>query len=83
MPLTPCYPYNMADDEYISTTQAAKILGVTKMTIGRWIKQGKLSAIMVANNWIIPVAAVRALADSLHQHQTPGSTLQDTVLPEA
>jgi len=45
--------------DHYSTTEAAQILAVNRVTIFRWIKQGKIKAEKVGKNYIIPASEVR------------------------
>ncbi|MBN1258460.1 helix-turn-helix domain-containing protein [Candidatus Peregrinibacteria bacterium] len=40
-------------NEFISTTEAAKILGINRVTLFNWIKSGKIKAAKVGRNYIV------------------------------
>jgi len=40
--------------EFYSTIEAAKILRLSRIAVFRWVKNGKLKAIRVGRNYIIP-----------------------------
>lgn len=40
--------------EYYSTTEAANIFGVSRITVFNWIKSGKIKAEKVGRNFVIP-----------------------------
>jgi excisionase family DNA binding protein len=48
--------------EYLSVTQAAKALGITRRAVLYRIEAGTLSATLVGAQWTIPAAAVTAEA---------------------
>lgn len=37
--------------EYITTQNAAKILGVTPQSVARWVLQGELTGTKIGKNW--------------------------------
>lgn len=41
-------------DEFISTTEAAKLLGVSRVTLFNKIKSGEIKAMKVGRNYIVP-----------------------------
>ena len=47
--------------DFVNQTKAAKILGVTRMTIWNWIKEGKLQVVIVAGLRMIPLSEVEKL----------------------
>jgi DNA binding domain, excisionase family len=52
-----------ADETYISTTQAAEILGVTRQRVLQLIEQGRLQATKVANVYLIRKTDISAVAE--------------------
>ena len=40
--------------EFLSTVEAAKILGLSRVTLFKWIKSGQIKAVKVGRNYIIP-----------------------------
>jgi excisionase family DNA binding protein len=55
-------------EEYITTREAARRLGVTLTTVTRWCQAGKLAGARLRNKsrrlgWRIPVVAVELLLD--------------------
>ncbi len=40
-------------DNFFSTSQVAEILGVTRITVFRWIKEGTLKAEKIGRNYVI------------------------------
>ena len=47
--------------EYYSTSEAAKLLGVSRVTVFLWIEKGKIQAKKVGRNYIIPRTALLPL----------------------
>lgn len=45
-------------DKYYSTQEAAKLLGVTRVTVFRQIKNGKIKAEKVGRNFVIPASEI-------------------------
>lgn len=41
-------------NEFLSTVEAAKILGLSRVTLFNWIKSGQIKAVKVGRNYIIP-----------------------------
>jgi excisionase family DNA binding protein len=55
-----------ADDLYIRTSEAAKILRVSPKTVSRWAKEGKIPHVMtLGGHRRFPDAAIRELASRL------------------
>jgi excisionase family DNA binding protein len=52
------------DEVYCTTGQAAKRLGVNRLTIQRWVKAGKLSGERVGNVTLIPIVEVERLGEN-------------------
>ncbi len=48
-------------NEYLSTTEAAKYIGVTRVTIFRWIKEGKLEAKKIGRSFAVPMKEVKKI----------------------
>lgn len=49
-------------DELLTTEEAAQILGVTRQSIGRYIRWGKLPAITKGGRWLVKVEDVERFA---------------------
>ena len=49
-------------EEFLSTTEAAQILGVHPVAVGQMLQRGRLPGRKVARNWIIPKAALLEFA---------------------
>ena len=66
----------MSDEEYLTTTQVGKRLGVTGVTVLRWIKlgyvHGKRKGVAPKSGWLIPESEVRRL-----EAQLAGTTPQE------
>jgi len=45
-------------DQYISTTEAAKKLGISRIAVFNRIKAGKLEAIKIGKNYAVPTTAL-------------------------
>lgn len=48
----------MTTKEYYSTIEAANILRVSRKTVFQWAKNGKIKALKVGRNYIIPHSAI-------------------------
>lgn len=48
--------------EFVSSTEAASILGVHPVAVGQMLRQGRLPGMKVARNWIIPRDALLEFA---------------------
>ena len=44
--------------EYYSTTEVANIFRVSRITIFQWIKKGKIIAIKVGRNYVVPHSSI-------------------------
>ena len=51
-------------ENYYSAADIADRLGVSTLTVRRWIESGKLRAVKVARNVRVPESALRALLDA-------------------
>ena len=51
--------------EHLSVEELSQVLGVTRMTVYRWLQQGKLPAYKLDNNWIV-------LRDEIRDHVAAG-----------
>lgn len=47
---------------FVSAPEAAKICGVSRVTILRWIKSGKINAEQVGRNFVVPVSELAKYA---------------------
>jgi excisionase family DNA binding protein len=50
------------DAAYMSSPQAARILGITGVGVAQLVRQGKIPAVKIANRWLIPRAFVEEFA---------------------
>ncbi|MFH0804889.1 MAG: helix-turn-helix domain-containing protein [Patescibacteria group bacterium] len=69
----------MKKQEFYSTTEAAKLLGVSRITVFNWIGKRKLVAKKIGRNYIIPA---RVLAPYLQQQvlsEEAKATIDDAV----
>lgn len=53
------------EHEFLSTSQAAEMLGVTRITVFRWIKNDTLQAKKIGRNYLIPISEVIKRVDSV------------------
>ena len=51
-----------ADAAYMSSPQAARLLGITGVGVAQLIRQGKIPAVKIANRWLIPRGFVEEFA---------------------
>jgi len=49
------------EERYLSTREFAKIMGVSRVTVVKWIKSGKIVAYSVHGRWRIPCSEVERL----------------------
>jgi len=47
--------------DYVTQTEAAKLLGVCRMTIWQWLKDGKITPVKVAGIRMIPQSEVERI----------------------
>ena len=59
--------------DFVNQTSAAKILGVTRMTIWNWIKEGKLQVVIVAGLRMIPQSEVDRLKREINEQAADDS----------
>jgi len=50
--------------DYVTQTKAAELLGVCRMTIWYWLKAGKIQAVIVAGQRMIPQSEIDRLKNS-------------------
>ena len=60
----------MAKPEYISATEAAQLLGVSRMRVNQLLNDGKLDGLMVGGRWIVDAASVRRRKESLGDNRS-------------
>jgi len=53
----------MKNKEYFSTTELAKILGVSQVTVFKRIKNGEIKAIKIGRNFAIPKEEIESALD--------------------
>ncbi len=56
--------------DFVNQKRAAKILGVTRMTIWQWIKDGKIQAVIVGGLRMIPQSEVERLKREMNEQAT-------------
>ena len=66
-------------NEYISTIEAAKILGVSRVTIFHKIKSGDISAAKVGRNYIVPRSEIESLAKGDYLTNTQKAEIDEGV----
>ena len=49
------------EERYFSTREFARIMGVSKVTVIKWIKSGKIVAYNVHGKWRFPISEVERL----------------------
>jgi len=49
------------EERYLSTREFAKIMGVSRVTVIKWIKSGKIVAYNVHGRWRIPYSEIEKL----------------------
>ena len=58
--------------DFVNQTRAAEILGVSRMTLWQWIKDGKIQAVIVGGLRMIPQSEVERLTREINE-QAAGS----------
>jgi len=53
--------------DYVTQTRAAELLGVTRMTLYNWLRDGKLQAVIVAGFRMIPQSEVDRLKKEINE----------------
>ena len=53
--------------DYVTQTKAAELLGVHRMTIWQWLKDGKIQAVIVAGLRMIPQSEVARLKREINE----------------
>lgn len=67
----------MQDKQYISTTEAAKILGISRIAVFRKIKNGRIKAQKIGRNFVIERNRI------VHDRNTPLTKREKTVIDQA
>ena len=52
--------------DFVNQTRAAEILGVSRMTLWQWIKDGKIQAVIVGGLRMIPQSEVERLKQEIN-----------------
>ncbi len=55
----------MENKEFLTTTELAKILGITRIAVFKKIKKGQIKAIRIGKNFAIPKGAIPEVLDRL------------------
>ena len=63
--------------DVVNQTDAATILGVHRMTIWQWIKDGKIKAVLVGGLRMIPQSEIKRLKQEIN-NQTAGAMPGDS-----
>ena len=53
--------------DYVTQTRAAELLGVTRMTLYNWLRDGKIQAVIVAGFRMIPQSEVDRLKKEINE----------------
>ena len=56
-------------ERYLSISEACKILGIHRVTLIKWIRQGKIRAYMLGNRWRIPYSEIERLLKGFPVYQ--------------
>ncbi|OGL74605.1 hypothetical protein A3C96_02135 [Candidatus Uhrbacteria bacterium RIFCSPHIGHO2_02_FULL_60_10] len=64
---------------FYSTSELAKKIGVTRTTVFRWIKEGKLKAERVGRNYIIPEDELERIAPQTESQEQKNKELGEAV----
>lgn len=52
---------NTSDKDFFSTSEIAKLLGISRIAVLKRIKKGKLSAVKVGRNFVIPRKEIESI----------------------
>ena len=53
--------------DYVNQTRAAEILGISRMTLWQWLKDGKVQAVIVGGLRMIPQSEVERLKREINE----------------
>lgn len=56
--------------DFVNQTRAAKILGISRMTLWQWLKDGKIQAVLVGGLRMIPQSEVERLKNEQATRQS-------------
>lgn len=59
---------------FLSVAAAARMLGVSWMTVSRAIRDGELAAVRIRGRVIVPLAAIQAMTDAALTDRADGTT---------
>ena len=58
------------DPNSVNQTRAAEILGISRMTIWQWLKEGKIQAVIVGGLRMIPQSEIKRLKQEINKQAT-------------
>ena len=67
----------MVKSEYISTTELAKLLGLSRITVYKKIKKGEIQAIRLGKNYAIPRVEVKRIVGDIAGHPLTDSEKEE------
>ncbi|MFZ6029844.1 MAG: helix-turn-helix domain-containing protein [Chloroflexota bacterium] len=71
-------PNEPASPTFVSTQEAAEWFHVSRMTINRWIKAGRLQAQQVGGRWLIPKSQLTTTAAQSSVEDSGDQTTKQT-----
>ena len=57
-------------NDFVNQTRAAEILGVARMTIWQWLKEGKIQAVIVGGLRMIPRSEIERIKREVKEQAT-------------
>ena len=58
--------------DFVNQTRAAEILGISRMTVWQWLKEGKIQAVIVGGLRMIPRSEVERLKQEMNEQAAEG-----------
>ena len=58
--------------DYVNQSRAAEALGISRMTIWQWIKDGKIQAVIIGGARMIPQSEVERLKREINEQAAGG-----------
>ncbi len=66
----------MSEKKYYSTTECARLLGVSRITIFNWIREKKIFATKQAGNYLVSSSEMEKLQEKGHLHSADQKVLR-------
>ena len=62
------------EDQFVTASQAAQVLGAKHVTVSQLCQSGRLPAVKIANRWLIPRDVLEEFAKTYSTRSTPTPT---------